>query len=340
MPILRLHAEYQREDVHDIFSPDTVFTPQSGTWGLHGIVRVPDRPGDFVFFVTFGQQQGEHEFEEGVSEDGVLTWQSQPRNALSTPVIQELIRHDELSNTIYLFLRTNKRRDYTFLGTLKYLSHDNARERPVYFQWQILEWPALPSVLERMGLRLEGSSATSEAPSSTESEGLQKIPPPKGSRGRSGESTRTFQAHKKPDYSLQDANNRKLGLAGERLVVAYERELLRAAGREDLAEKVRHVAEEEGDGAGYDVHSWTPDEEPKYIEVKTTRGGSETAFYISQNEVAFSQHRPEHYYLYRIFDYQADPEGGKFFVLVGDLTEQVELMPTQYRAVCLNRSED
>jgi hypothetical protein len=52
---LELYRDYTRKEVHDIFAPDTPFTPQSGTWGLHGIIAVPDRPKDFLFFVTFGQ---------------------------------------------------------------------------------------------------------------------------------------------------------------------------------------------------------------------------------------------------------------------------------------------
>ncbi len=79
---LKLWNSYTREQVHSIFSPDTVFTPQAGTWGLQGMVRIPDRVGDWVFFVTFGQQQGEHLFDESITEDGVLSWQSQPRLGL------------------------------------------------------------------------------------------------------------------------------------------------------------------------------------------------------------------------------------------------------------------
>lgn len=79
------YEDYSREEVHAIFAPGTAFTPQSGTWGLHGIVPIPNRPGDFVFFVTFGQQQGEHVFDEGITEDGVLSWQSQPRQSLANP---------------------------------------------------------------------------------------------------------------------------------------------------------------------------------------------------------------------------------------------------------------
>jgi hypothetical protein len=46
----------------------TPFTPSRGTWGMQGIIKIPDRPKDFIFFVTYGQQQGEHVFEEGITE--------------------------------------------------------------------------------------------------------------------------------------------------------------------------------------------------------------------------------------------------------------------------------
>ncbi len=84
MPALELWKQYTRQEVHDSFSPETTFTPQAGSWGLWGIVRMPDRPGSFVFLVTFGQSQGDHDFDESITEDGVLTWQSQPRQALPT----------------------------------------------------------------------------------------------------------------------------------------------------------------------------------------------------------------------------------------------------------------
>ncbi len=31
--MLSLHSDYSREDLHDIFSPDTLFSPQGGTVG-------------------------------------------------------------------------------------------------------------------------------------------------------------------------------------------------------------------------------------------------------------------------------------------------------------------
>ena len=42
MRVLKLKDAYSREDIHGIFSPDTRFTKQSGTWGLQGIIKVPN----------------------------------------------------------------------------------------------------------------------------------------------------------------------------------------------------------------------------------------------------------------------------------------------------------
>jgi len=71
-------------------------------------------------------------------------------------------------------------------------------------------------------------------------------------------------------------------------VVESERNALIKCGRSDLAEMVRHVAKLEGDGAGYDIKSYTPEGEEKFIDVKTTQGDRSTAFYLSSNEVRFA----------------------------------------------------
>jgi len=51
MKPLKLRDVYSRRDIHGIFSPDTKFTPQAGTWGLQGIVKIPSRESDFVFIL-------------------------------------------------------------------------------------------------------------------------------------------------------------------------------------------------------------------------------------------------------------------------------------------------
>jgi hypothetical protein len=70
MRTLELWQSFTRKDVHDIFSPDTPFTSQRGSWGLQGVVAIPDRPSSYVFLVTFGKRQGIHTFDESITEDG------------------------------------------------------------------------------------------------------------------------------------------------------------------------------------------------------------------------------------------------------------------------------
>tara|TARA_Y100000588_G_C14250126_1_gene923134 strand:- start:998 stop:1327 length:330 start_codon:yes stop_codon:yes gene_type:complete len=82
MPVLTPYQDYDREDIHDIFAPETPFTKGSGTWGNWGILPIPDRPNDFVFIVSYGRSMSGHTFEESITEDGVITWQSQPGQSL------------------------------------------------------------------------------------------------------------------------------------------------------------------------------------------------------------------------------------------------------------------
>ena len=313
-PRLIRYEDYSREEVHDIFAPEAPFTLQRGTWGLHGIVAIPDRPGDYVFFVTLGQQQGDHVFDEGITENGVLSWQSQPRQGLNDAQIREFIEHDELQNSIYLFFRTKKRIEYTYFGRLKYLSHDTEREKPVYFQWQILDWDPPAETLERMDLILQSSETTeSGAKQQVPTNRLQETPPPVVSE-RGARTTPSFRARKTADYSTIDATNRELGLAGELLVVEHEKQVLEDIGRRDLARRVRHTSIVEGDGAGYDILSFTPQGETKYIEVKTTRGRAETPFFLTTNEVEFSLVHEDSYHIYRVYDYRGEQNSGSFYV--------------------------
>ena len=90
------YEKYSRKDIHDVFSPDTNFTPQTGSWGLHGIIRVPGTQHDYIFLVTYGKKQSGHEFDENIDENGILTWQSQPSQTLNESRIIDFINHDYL----------------------------------------------------------------------------------------------------------------------------------------------------------------------------------------------------------------------------------------------------
>ncbi len=339
---LRLWNDYNREEIHSIFSPTTTFTPQTGTWGLQGIVKIPDRPGDYVFLVSFGTEQNNHQFDESITQDGVLSWQSQPKQTFSSPVIENLIAHDERKNSIYLFLRTNRKPEtkYTYLGTLGYLTHDIEREEPVYFQWQLLDWPASDNVIRDMGLVLVDFANEQKEISDDLHTGLLKIDKPVVKGGRNGRKTRNFKNVKQPRLPDRDARNAELGLAGELLVLEFEGKTLVDAGRSDLAKLVTHVSVVEGDSAGYDIRSFLPTGETKYIEVKTTRGSRTTAFFVSQNQVEFSEKHSESFYLYRVCNFDAANKSGKVYESKGPLIDGFELSPTEFKVTLKSADED
>ena len=97
---------------------------------------------------------------------------------------------------------------------------------------------------------------------------------------------------RKFDPALRDARNRQLGKQGEERIFLSEQAGLHAAGRADLARKVRWVSEEDGDGAGYDIRSYNPSGIERLIEVKTTTGHKATPFFLSENERAFRRSAP------------------------------------------------
>jgi hypothetical protein len=113
--------------------------------------------------------------------------------------------------------------------------------------------------------------------------------------------------------------------------MAREIALLRDAGRRDLADRVVHTSLVEGDSAGYDIRSFSPEGEPRHIEVKTTRGRRTTAFYVSANEVAFSGRHPETYRLYRLFEFDPDQQSANYYVVAGSIEQHFTLEPTEFR---------
>lgn len=134
---------------------------------------------------------------------------------------------------------------------------------------------------------------------------------------------------RKFDPAARDKNNRALGKLGEERVVKSEKTRLRSEGRDDLADKVRWVSELDGDGAGYDILSFTAEGEDRFLEVKTTVGYQRTPFYISRNEMALSKECPDRFRLFRLYDFAKSP---KAFVIEPPLKHQLVLEPTNYQA--------
>ena len=122
---------------------------------------------------------------------------------------------------------------------------------------------------------------------------------------------------------------RKLtGQKGEEIAVAIEQEFFESINRKDLADKVRNVASEEGDGLGYDVLSFFEDGREKYIEVKSTTKSLISPFYISRNELKFLQEHDEDALIYRIFISDDVPQLEA--KTISEVLEINEITPIQY----------
>ena len=117
--------------------------------------------------------------------------------------------------------------------------------------------------------------------------------------------------------------------AGEKRVFEMECARLLAAERADLARKVRWVSKEDGDGAGYDIRSFDAGGAERLIEVKTTNGGAKTPFFLTRNEKALADERPEAFRLYRVFEFAQAP---RLFTLEAPLERALVLDVGTWRA--------
>ncbi len=135
---------------------------------------------------------------------------------------------------------------------------------------------------------------------------------------------------RKYNYSERETRNRQLGMLGEKFVLNYERSRLGYLGRDDLAKEVEWTSQEKGDGTGYDIRSFDGEkDEELFIEVKTTNSGKYQPFFVSDNEVDFSEAYSAQYALYRVFQFRKVPG---LFTMLGDLRDNVNLQPKTYKA--------
>ena len=133
----------------------------------------------------------------------------------------------------------------------------------------------------------------------------------------------------------RDARNRILGKAGEEFVFELERQRLSMLGRQDLADDVRWVARDDGDGYGYDIRSFhgkgksSEASRERWLEIKTTNGPKTTPFYITSNELSVSEQNPETFRVVRLYDFRRRKRA---YRLEPPLADRVRLKPAIYRA--------
>lgn len=97
----------------------------------------------------------------------------------------------------------------------------------------------------------------------------------------------------------------------------------------DLANKIRWIADEDGDGAGYGVLSFDPAGSERLLEVKTTNGSARTPFFLSRNECAVADEHPDRWRLYRVHLFATGP---RVFTLAPPLQAALKLTAETWRA--------
>ena len=324
---LERYKKYNRRDLRDLFEPQNCGKRHLGRWQQSGIVAIPDAINDYAFLVTFGKKQGDYVFDESIDENGILTWQSQPKNSLNTEFIQKLIDHDEQISTIYLFLRIENGSGYIYVGDLAYVSHDPTREKPVHFKWQILDFDKEALAQALPNLQIVSSNSGSCKRKRNE---LTETPSPKKTKRRGISNINLNYGNK--DFVEEAKRNEKLGEAGERAVLNIEKQRLKKSGKTELLINLYVTRDTLGNTAPYDIHSCDLNGGELFIEVKTTKGDINTPFYISTKEILQSIKYSRQYYLYRVYDFDIETNSGKYYVLHGDLTKLLDLEPIQFIA--------
>lgn len=331
--LIRLQA-YNREEIAHVFEPEAKFTPGAGRWGMPGIVETPRDSADFVFMVTLGEPDVSNPYQDALTLDGRLIWESQTKQGFDSPTIRKLLVHDHKVNNVHLFLRAQKGAKYTYFGLLGYFSHDTNKQNPVHFIWTVQNWNIDQEQLKSLGIPVLPplDPAFSLSPPVTVTTLLKRTDPP-AIKVKPGTGTRSKKKSTggEVDWAARDLRNRQLGLQGEKLVLQYEISSLKAAGRSDLADKVQHVALTDST-AGYDIATFHVDGRAKRIEVKATQGPAATPFYISMNEVLASRDDVSCFSIYRVFGLTAGREQIQFFELEGDVEDHCGLDPVSFRA--------
>lgn len=130
------------------------------------------------------------------------------------------------------------------------------------------------------------------------------------------------------DFRKLQERKYEIGQLGEKYIVKYERQNLIKIGRNDLADKVRRISEEDI-GAGYDILSFDINGKSKYIEVKTTTGTGST-FELTANELHSAEKLGKQYWLYFVRDIGGTPKVTKISNPSGQIGKLIDIRPTAY----------
>ena len=293
-----------------------------------------------VLFVTLNKDDKEdvHKYQDTFLLGGkVFQWESQNANSPATPHMVMIINQAP----VVLFARVlqkikSKTQPFIYVGQLrcnKYSYPKESKKIPVEVIFDVLDHQSHSSgPLSEIYGWVQGQSNETNKPIDVSEVTLLEAEAPKpSSRKKSQDNKGNKNPTKGVDWAQRDEKNRNIGLAGEELVIKYEKQQLKSKGLTELANQVEHVALDNSN-AGYDIKSFDENGVEKYIEVKTTESSKGTAFYISRNEVNVSRQHGDQFWIYRVYTLNKKNGKANFYRLNGSVEDHFELVPESYRA--------
>lgn len=156
---------------------------------------------------------------------------------------------------------------------------------------------------------------------------IQKTSIPKKTNKKTNSKTKKTSGKKKIDYIKKQIDDVMIGNVGEELVFKYECKKIEKLSQKDPDFKnfTPKWISLKDDTIGYDILSYNEKKEKIFIEVKSTKADKYANFYISKNEIEFSKHHSENYYLYRVFGLSTTKNFAKFYVLNGDISKSMDI---------------
>lgn len=138
------------------------------------------------------------------------------------------------------------------------------------------------------------------------------------------------------DFAKEADMSLRIGKLGEQLALVYERRKMYELGVTDVEDKVFLTAEHPDYGNAYpcDLISIDPITGEKiFIEIKATKRGVDSAFYISKEELAFSLENQDNYRLYRIYNVLNNESGPEFYETEGYVGDNFSLIADRFIAI-------
>ncbi|HGM4804194.1 TPA: DUF3427 domain-containing protein [Serratia marcescens] len=331
-----LLSKYDREGICQLFEPGTKFTVGSGRWGISGIIKLKNETDDLVFIVTIEKPHAGNPYEDALTDDGQLHWETQKKMSADSDFVQRLKAHDHNVSNIHLFLRYQEKSNYSYLGLLAYESVDENSTNPVRFIWRLLNNQSAIKLKKTLQIAPTANSLKNEVfvdEFDVDAFKVRVVEFPNGENKSKSvrKNNRSTKLLKQPDWAAADERNRTLGDQGEQLVMNFERDRLVRVGRPDLAAKVERVSLNDS-SAGYDIKSFDEDGVEILIEVKTTKSDVYSPFYISQNEIKVASINHDNYYLYRVHSLDLKNNSCDIYIKNGSVEDIFDLEPVSYRA--------